>query len=135
MEEKWEKVGKNGFFDKNQEFQCAILVSLKSGVSSRPDFHLEVRNNKPIIFLHHVASNMDHIQLAMRFFKLIIRTDSIDLSNKEIIGKINLLCPAIKRNWNSMKQNIQQFERNMIASIEDQEKNIKDIFELLTIKY
>ena len=122
-------------FDQNSDFKCAILVSLKSGICSRPDFHLEVRNNKPILFLHNVCKNMDNLLLAVRFFKLILHTDHIDLSNKEIVGKLQILTPAIKRNWNSMKQNLQQFNQSMNKLIEEQEQYIKEIFKLLAIKY
>ena len=65
-------------------------VLLKSGICSRPDFHLEVRNNKPILFLHNVSKNMNNLALAVRFFKLILQTDHIDLSNKEIIGNSHI---------------------------------------------
>ncbi|MBM10421.1 MAG: hypothetical protein CMF69_12805 [Magnetovibrio sp.] len=122
-------------FDQNNDFKCALLVSLKSGICSRPDFHLEVRNNKPILFLHNINKNMDNLLLAVRFFKLILQTDHIDLSNKEIIGKLNILTPSIKRNWNSMKQHLQQFNNNLIKLIDEQEHHMKEIFNLLLIKY
>jgi len=120
-------------FDQNSDFKCAILVSLKSGICSRPDFHLEVRNNKPILFLHNVSKNMNNLALAVRFFKLILQTDHIDLSNKEIIGKLQILTPAIKRNWNAMRQLVEQFKLNITTCIEDQEKYITDIFKLLKL--
>ena len=76
---------------------------------------------------------MNNLALAVRFFKLILQTDHIDLSNKEIIGKLQILTPAIKRNWNAMRQLVEQFQLNITTCIEDQEKYITDIFKLLKL--
>ena len=35
--------------DTNHDIKCGILISLKSGICSREDFHLEVRDKKPIL--------------------------------------------------------------------------------------
>ena len=119
-------------FDNNQDYQCAILVSLHSGICSRGDFHLEVRDKRPILFLHQLNKNIAHISLAVRFFKLLLKTENIDLSNKEIVGKLHLLQPIIKRNWNNMRKKIQQFEKDLFFLIDEQESSIRDIFSLLS---
>ena len=46
--------------DTNHDIKCGILISLKSGICSREDFHLEVRDKKPIIFLYYITSNMEN---------------------------------------------------------------------------
>ena len=48
----------------NSDVQCAVFVSLKTGISSRDDFELEVRNGKPIIFMHSLEDNFMNILLA-----------------------------------------------------------------------
>ena len=121
--------------DINHDIQCGILISLKSGICAREDFHLEIRDNKPILFLHNVVDNMKHIDLAIELFKLILKTECIDLNNKEVLDKLKNNIPMIKRNWNKMRQKIQKFEREMMESVLSQETIVRTIFELLNMKY
>ncbi len=106
--------------DTNHDIKCGILISLKSGICSREDFHLEVRDKKPILFLHNISSNMENLSLAVILFKLILGTNSIDLSRKEIEEKLKNSIPIIKRNWNKMRQQIKKFEQEMIICVADQ---------------
>ena len=48
------------------------LVSLNTGICCKEDFELEIRNNKPILFLHKLQDNLYHLRLAVKFFKLIL---------------------------------------------------------------
>ena len=121
--------------DINHDIQCGILISLKSGICAREDFHLEIRDSKPILFLHNVVENMKHIDLAIELFKLILKTECIDLNNKEVLDKLKNNIPMIKRNWNKMRQKIQKFEREMMESVLSQETIVRTIFELLSVKY
>jgi len=121
--------------DVNHDIKCGILISLKSGICSRDDFHLEVRDKKPILFLHNISSNMENLSLAVILFKLILGTNSIDLSRKEIEEKLKNSIPIIKRNWNKMRQQIKKFEQDMIECVADQESHVRSIFELLGLIY
>lgn len=121
--------------DTNHDIKCGILISLKSGICSREDFHLEVRDKKPILFLHNISSNMENLSLAVILFKLILGTNSIDLSRKEIEEKLKNSIPIIKRNWNKMRQQIKKFEQDMIECVADQESHVRSIFELLGLIY
>jgi len=121
--------------DTNHDIKCGILISLKSGICSREDFHLEVRDKKPIIFLHNISSNMENLSLAVILFKLILGTNSIDLSKKEIEEKLKNSIPIIKRNWNKMRQQIKKFEQDMIECVADQEMHVRSIFEILGLIY
>ena len=121
--------------DTNHDIKCGILISLKSGICSREDFHLEVRDKKPILFLHNISSNMENLSLAVILFKLILGTNSIDLSRKEIEEKLKNSIPIIKRNWNKMRQQIKKFEQEMIICVADQESHVRSIFELLGLIY
>jgi hypothetical protein len=119
----------------NHDIQCGLFTSIKSGICARDDFQLEVRSGKPIIFLHNISKNIHNIELAVTLFKLILKTGSIDLSCKEMIDKIKICIPIIKRNWNKMRQQIQKFEREFTKCLEDQELQICSIFELMCLKY
>ena len=70
-----------------------------------------------------------------QLFKLILKTDGIDLSNKEILDQIKNDIPVIKRNWNKMRNKIQKFEREMMESVISQESIFKNMFALLNVKY
>jgi len=121
--------------DINHDIQCGILMSLKSGICAREDFQLEIRDNKPILFLHNTAKNMKHIDLAIELFKLILKTDGIDLNNKEILDKLKNNIPIVKRNWNKIRHKIKKFEKDMMESVLSQESIFRSIFEVLKLKY
>ena len=119
----------------NSDIQCGLFLSLKSGVCNREDLHLEVIDKKPIIFVHNALKNIENIDLAIRIFKLILKTDSIDLSSKEVYEKIKNTIPIIKRFWNKIRQKIQKFEKDMTDCILEQETMMRDILKLLNFNY
>lgn len=119
----------------NNDIQCGLFLSLKSGICNREDLQLEVIDGKPIIFIHNVLKNMENIDFGVRIFKLILKTDSIDLSNKEVYEKIKNTIPMIKRYWNKIKQKIQKFEKNMTQCVSEQETMVRDIFKILGFNY
>ncbi len=121
--------------DINHDIHCGLFISIKSGICARDDFQLEVRSGKPIIFLHNISKNVHNLELAVTLFKLILKTDSIDLGCKEIIDKIKISIPIIKRNWNKMRQKVRKFERELLECVADQETHIRNIFDLLSLKY
>jgi len=121
--------------DINHDIHCGLFISIKSGICARDDFQLEVRAGKPIIFLHNISKNIHNLSLAVTLFKLILKTDSIDLTCKEIIDKIKISVPIIKRNWNKMRQKVRKFERELLECVADQEIHIRNIFELMSLKY
>jgi len=121
--------------ENNNDIQCGLFLSLKSGICNREDLHLEVINGKPIIFVHNCLKNMENIDFAVRIFKLILNTDSIDLSNKEVYEKIKNTIPIVKRYWNKIRAKIQKFEKDMTQCVLEQETMVRDIFKLLGFNY
>jgi len=119
----------------NSDIHGGLFLSLKSGICNREDLHLEVINGKPILFIHNVLENMENIDLAIRIFKLILKTDSIDLSNKEVYEKIKNTIPIIKRCWSKMRQKLQKFEKDMTECMIEQENMMREIFKLLNFNY
>lgn len=120
--------------DTNHDIHCGLFLSLESGVCAKADFCLEVRNKKPIIFLHNITKNMKHIDIAISYFRMILSA-GIDLSSKEMIDKIKNDIPMIKKNWNKMKQKIKKFECDMMECVIQQEIYVKNIFHNVKIKY
>ena len=121
--------------DNNNDIKCAVLVSLKSGICAKSDFQFEVRDGKPILFLHNVSENIDNLHLAVRFFKLIISNEGIDLQNKEMLAKIKNIVPTIKRYFRSQKKMLNKFNKDMAKGISNMETQIIDLLSLISIKY
>ena len=120
--------------DTNHDIDCGLFLSLESGVCAKSDFQLEVRDKKPIIFLHNIAKNMKHIEIAVSYFRMILGAN-IDLSSKEVVDKIRNDIPMIKKNWNKMKQKIKKFEADMMECVLQQENFVKNIYNIAKIKY
>ena len=121
--------------DNNNDIKCAVLVSLKSGICAKPDFHFEVRDGKPILFLHKVSSNIDNLLLAVRFFKLIMANEDFDLENKEMLEKIKNLAAPIKRFFRNQRKSLDKFKKNMDEAFLNHEQQIIELFSLISIKY
>jgi len=119
----------------NNDVQCAIFVSLHSGICCKEDFEFEVRNNKPIIFLHNIKSNLCNIKLAYKFFQVILSQSSIDLTCKEIIGSFKNMATNIKRNFTKQKNKLDKYHSEQMTNICDQEMNIISLYNLINIKY
>lgn len=121
--------------NQNQDIDCGILISLKSGIAAKDDFTLEVSGGKPMLFLHNVKKNPQIIQLAVVLFKLILKNDSIDLSCKEIYGKLKNIIPVVKRNFKNQIKALDKYRTQQIKLIAEQESNIINIFNIMTLKY
>ena len=121
--------------DNNNDIKCAVLVSLKSGICAKPDFHFEVRDGKPILFLHKVSECIDNLTLAVKFFRLIMANEGIDLSKKETLEKIKNIVPAIKRYLRAQKKKLNDFKKYMDESILNLEQQIIELFGLIAVKY
>jgi len=121
--------------DNSNDIKCAVLVSLKSGICAKSDFHFEVRDGKPILFLHKISQNIDNLLLAVRFFKLIISTETVDLNSQEMIAKIKNIIPTVKRAFRSQKKMLNKFKKDMDENVLNLEQNIIQLFKLITVKY
>lgn len=116
------------------EMKGGIFISLKSGISSREDFQLEVYDGRPVIFLTNVKENMEKIKLAAKFIETMVK-ENIDLRSEEIVGGLKKLIPVIKRKWNTLKSNVENFKNKMTRDLLDQEANILEIFKVIGMKY
>ena len=119
----------------NNDIDCGLFMSLKSGICARADFALEVCSGKPIIFLHNVTDNMENVRLAVQLFRLIKQSDMVDLTSTEITCKLKNSIPVIKRNWSKIRQRLQKLQVAVGECIDDQEGVVKTIFELANLRY
>jgi len=119
----------------NSDIHCALFVSLQTGICCKTDFEFEVRNNKPILFLHKLQDNLYNLKLAFTFFKLILQQKELDLSNKELIGRFKNQATIFKRNFNKQKNILDRYHSNQINIISEQESQISGLYQLLSVKY
>lgn len=119
----------------NSDIQCGILISMNCGICSRDDFTLEVRAGKPLMFLHNVRDNMSHVRLATHVFKLILGQKSLDLSNTELRGRLIQLAKTVKTTYQKQKNHLDKYYQQSLGFIEDQQSNIREIFDALCLKY
>ena len=83
----------------NSDVQCALFVSLNTGICNRDDFQFEIIDNKPVLFIHNLMSNFDSIPLASRFFKMVLDAKDVDYKNKETKDAFKNAASTIKRNF------------------------------------
>jgi len=115
----------------NSDVQCAVLVSLESGVSAREDFAFEVRGDKPVLFIHHLSDNYDQLRVAVKFFKLGLGDNNIDLSKKETTDSLKNTTCALQRILKKQKQKVDKFYKDMIELGVEQEAHVLEVAGLL----
>lgn len=119
----------------NSDIQCGILLSMNCGICAYEDFALEVRCGKPMMFLHNVRNNMTHIRIATHMFQLILGQKTLDLSNKELRGRLAQLAKNVKTNYQKQKTHLDKYYQQSLTFIEDQQTNIRELFTSLCLKY
>ena len=121
--------------ESNNDIQCAVLVSMHTGICGREDFEFEVRNNKPILFLHKLANNFTNLEIAFKFFKLILNQKDIDLNNKEIAGLFKNIATSIKRNFKKLKKQLDKFHSDQTDTLVQNESLVFDLYKAMKIDF
>ena len=116
------------------QMKAGIFISLKSGISAREDFNIEICDGKPIIFLTYVKDNMKKIKLAANIISTIV-SENIDLTNEQIMGGIKKIIPNIKRSFNKIKGLIEKNYKKLNELTIDQESQIIELFKIIGMKY
>ena len=105
----------------NNDIKCAVFVSLHSGICCKDDFSFEIRNMIPIIFIHKLHDNFTNLVLAVKFFKLILDQNGLDLSDKSVVFGFKNLASTIKRNITKQRSKLDRYHSEQLALIEEQE--------------
>jgi len=119
----------------NSDVHCGLLISMNCGISCKEDFSIEVRNGKPIMFLHNIKDNFDHIKLAYQMFKVILSSSNIDLEDAEIRGKLGNVAKSVKRNFQNQKKMLDKYYKDHLSALEQQQKDIIELFNITKCKY
>ena len=121
--------------ESNNDTNCAVLVSLGTGICAKEDFEFEVRNNKPILFLHKLSSNFTNLELAFKFFKLILDQKHMDLSSKEVCVKFKNSATVIKRSFKKLKKIADKAHSDQIKTIMDTQEEVFKLYSAMKIKF
>tara|TARA_B000000557_G_C20795945_1_gene453257 strand:- start:419 stop:1582 length:1164 start_codon:yes stop_codon:yes gene_type:complete len=120
--------------ESNSDIQCGVFISLSTGIANKEDLSIEFINKKPVIFLHKLQKNMDHLLLSVKFLKILVQQKDLDCSNSEIIAALKDILSESKRNFNRQKKRIDKFYKEQKEDILDQENCFQKIFQKLSIK-
>tara|TARA_Y100000590_G_C15697643_1_gene1005734 strand:+ start:999 stop:2123 length:1125 start_codon:yes stop_codon:yes gene_type:complete len=121
--------------ESNNDIQCAVFISMNTGICNRDDFSFEVINKKPILFIHKLKNNMSCLRLAVNFFKNILSLKDLDLTNKEIICAFKNVCSNIKRNFSKQKARLDKYHSEQLELIGQQENSVVELFNIVGVKY
>ena len=118
----------------NSDVQCALFVSLNTGICNREDFQFEIIDNKPVLFIHNLMSNFDSIPLASRFFKMVLDAKDVDFKNKETKDAFKNAASTIKRNFQKQKTLLDRYYNQQMELISGQMTNIESLYGILKQK-
>ncbi len=118
----------------NKDVQCAVFVSLTTGICNKDDFSFEIYNNIPILFIHKIQDHMESLLIASGFFRM-LSVHNIDITNKEMIDYYRQVATTIKRNFTKQKGRIERFCREQLESISEQELSIISLYKKANMKY
>lgn len=121
--------------ESNNDIQCAVFVSMNTGICNRDDFAFEVRNGKPIIFIHKLRDNVHSLKMAINFFKNILSLKDIDLSDKDVICGFKNVSTNVKRNFNKQKSILDKFHSEAVDGLAKIEGQMADLYKLVNLTY
>jgi hypothetical protein len=112
----------------NSDVQCAVFVSLKTGIAGKEDFELEVRGGIPVMFIHSLENNFMNLMLAWKFFKLLTTQEEMDLTDKEVRDGFRNAARSLRRNFAKMRKNADKHHTDTLAAIADQEAEVIGLY-------
>ena len=121
--------------ERNNDIQCAIMTAMHNGICSREDWDFEVRNGKPILFLHYVSKDWNKLPLAVKFLKLVVEQKDLDLTNKEIQSRFKNVASIIKRNFTKQRKILDKYCSEQKTCISQLQSMIVELFDLVKMKY
>jgi len=119
----------------NSDVQCAVFVSLQTGICCKDDFEFEIRNKIPILFIHKLQDNFANLIMAVKFFKLMTGQNGLDLSSKETIDSFKNLSKSMKNNFNKQKTKIDRYYAEHLALMAEQQANTVELYKLVNVKF
>jgi hypothetical protein len=117
----------------NEDIQCGVFVSVRSGIAKKQDFEFEMRGGKPIIFLHNVETTMDNIRIGMNFFRMVLAQTDVDFGDKEIVTKLSGLMAVIRKESKKTKAVLDKYHAAQTKQFDDMGVIWEEMFKLLCL--
>ena len=82
-----------------------------------------------------MANNFTNLEIAFKFFKLILNQKDIDLNNKEIAGLFKNIATSIKRNFKKLKKQLDKFHSDQTDTLVQNESLVFDLYKAMKIDF
>lgn len=120
--------------DTNDDIQCAIMVSMTSGIANKCDFEFEMRGGKPLLFLHNAETTIDNIKVGANFFHMILAQTHVDFSDKELLTKLKHFSGLIRKDIKKQKTLLDKYYSSHTKQINDMTIVWEEMFAVLCLK-
>ena len=119
--------------DTNDDIQCAIMVSMTSGVANKEDFEFEMRGGKPLLFLHNAEAAIDNIKVGANFFQMILAQTQVDFRDKEVLAKLKHFSGIIRKDIKKQKTLLEKYCASHTKQIDDMMVVWEEMFVVLCL--
>jgi len=119
----------------NNDVTCAVFVSLHSGISGKDDFSFEIRNMKPILFIHNLANDFTALQLAVKYFHMVMSQDGVDFSAKEVCDTFRNAASMIKKLYQKQRTRLDRYYSEQMSLFTEHEGLVSQLFSTACQKY
>jgi len=117
--------------EQNNDIQCAVMISMKTGICNRDDFAFEVIAGKPILFIHKWNENPYVLKIAVNIFKNILSQNSIDIAKGDMITSLNNISKLVKRNFSSQKNMIDKHHSESLENLSQIEGFFEELYGII----
>ena len=117
--------------EQNNDIQCAVMISMKTGICNRHDFAFEVIAGKPILFIHKWNDNPFVLKIAVNIFKNILSQKAIDIAKADTITALNNISKLIKRQLSSQKNMIDKHHSESLANLTHIEEHFDELYSII----
>lgn len=117
--------------EQNNDIQCAVMISMKTGICNRQDFAFEVVAGKPILFIHKWNENPFVLKIAVNIFKNILSQKTIDIAKADTITSLNNISKLVKRNFSSQKNMIDKHHSESLENLSQCEGFFEELYGII----
>ena len=114
--------------DTSQNKSCGIMLSQKSGIVGRPDFHIEIHDGNVLLYLHNVQYSQEKIKTAIDIIdnlyeKLQVMYKNEDVEgitiNKETLDLINEEFQKFHYQRENIINTTKEFQKRILSQLEE----------------
>ena len=121
----------------NQDIDCALFLSLESGVAQKSDFCFEARGDRgvPVLFLTNVQDSFSSIIAAFAFMRLILKAEGVDLKTQAVRDGYRALATSLKRGFAKQRSKLNKFHQEQLELAAEQEARTGELYRLAGLPF